>query len=54
MAEGNSGSNTGIVAIVVIFLIVVILAFLAYSGGFFGGSKKTSVDVNISAPSTHK
>lgn len=37
MAEGNSGSNTGIVAIVVIFLVVLILGFLAFRGGMFGG-----------------
>ena len=50
MAEGERGSNTGIVAIVVIFIIVVVLAFLAYRGGLFGG-RRTDVDVNISVPS---
>ncbi len=50
MAEGESSSNTGVVAIVVIFLIVVVLAFLAFRGGLFGG-KTTKVDVNVSAPS---
>ncbi|MBV9923475.1 MAG: hypothetical protein JOZ96_00435 [Acidobacteria bacterium] len=53
MAEGDSSSNTGVVAILVIFLIVVLFAFFAWRGGLFGGgSKKTDVDVNISAPAT--
>lgn len=55
MAEGNTGGgNTGIVAIVVIFLVVIVLAFLAYQGGMFGGSRKTTVDINVSAPGTSK
>ncbi len=50
MADGESSSNTGVVAILVIFLVVVVLAFLAWQGGVFGG-KTTKVDVDISAPS---
>ena len=53
MAEGEGSSNTGVVAIVVIFLIVVIAAFFAYRSGMNGGgTKKTEVDVNVTAPST--
>ena len=51
MAEGEGSSNTGVVAIVVIFLIVVIAAVFAWRSGVFGGSKKTEVDINVSAPS---
>jgi hypothetical protein len=52
MADGEGSGNTGVVAIVVIFLIVVIAAFFAWRGGMFGGgSKKTEVDVNVTAPS---
>jgi hypothetical protein len=51
MADGESSGNTGVVAILVIFLIVVIAAFFAWRGGMFGGSKKTEIDVNVSAPS---
>jgi len=50
MADSESASNTGVVAILVIFLIVVIAAFFAWRGGLFGG-KTTKVDVNVSAPS---
>lgn len=50
MADSESASNTGVVAILVIFLIVVIAAFFAWRGGMFGG-KKTEVDINVSAPS---
>ncbi len=52
MAEGEGSSNTGVVAIVVIFLIVVIAALFAWRSGVFGGgTKKTEIDVNVSAPS---
>ena len=51
MADSESSSNTGVVAILVIFLIVVIAALFAWRGGLFGGSSKTQVDVNVSAPS---
>ncbi len=50
MAEGEGGSNTGIVAILVIFIIVVVIAFLAFRGGLFGGGGKTDVKVDVSAP----
>jgi len=53
MADGESSGNTGVVAILVIFLIVVIAAFFAWRGGMFGGgTKKTEVDVNVTAPTT--
>jgi hypothetical protein len=50
MADSESASNTGVVAILVIFLIVVFAAFFAWRGGMFGG-KSTKVDINVSAPS---
>ncbi|MDT7688270.1 MAG: hypothetical protein QOJ70_2360 [Acidobacteriota bacterium] len=50
MADSDSSSNTGVVAILVIFLIVVIAALFAWRSGVFGG-KSTKVDVNVSAPS---
>ena len=54
MADGEGSSNTGVVAIVVIFLIVVIAALFAWRSGVFGGggTKKTEIDVNVSAPAT--
>jgi hypothetical protein len=52
MADSDSSSNTGVVAILVIFLIVVMFAFFAWRGGLFGGGGKTNkVDINVSAPS---
>lgn len=53
MAEGEGGSNTGIVAIFVIFLLVLILLFFGWRGGMFGG-KSTKVDVDVSVPGTNK
>jgi uncharacterized protein YxeA len=50
MADSDSSSNTGVVAILVIFLIVVIAALFAWRSGVFGG-KNTKVDINVSAPS---
>jgi hypothetical protein len=47
--NGNSGSNTGIIAILVIFVILVVGAFLAYRGGLFGG-KQNKVDINVTTP----
>ena len=47
MAEDNSGSNTGIVAIVVIFLVVLILGFLAFRSGMFGGRAPAGGNVNV-------
>jgi hypothetical protein len=50
MADSESSSNTGVVAILVIFLIVVIAALFAWRGGLLGGGTK-KVDINVSAPS---
>ena len=50
MAEGDSSSNTGVVAILVIFLIVVLIALFAWRGGLFGGGK-TDINVDVNAPS---
>jgi len=49
MAEGasNSGGNSGLAFIVGgLVVIVAIIAFVVYSGGF---TRKTSIDVNVSA-----
>jgi hypothetical protein len=52
MADSESSSNTGLVAIFVIFLIVVIAALFAWRTGLFGGGSTThKVDINVSAPS---
>ena len=45
----DSGSNTGVVAVLVIFVIVVVVAFFAWRGGLFGG-RNTKINVNVSAP----
>jgi hypothetical protein len=50
MADSESASNTGVVAILVIFLIVIIAAFFAWRGGMFGG-RTNKVDINVTAPS---
>lgn len=50
MADGDSSSNTGVVAILVIFLIVVLVALFAWRGGLFGGGK-TDVNVDVNVPS---
>lgn len=54
MADSESSSNTGVVAILVIFLIVVIAALFAWRSGLFGGAGSTThkVDINVSAPSS--
>jgi ABC-type cobalt transport system substrate-binding protein len=49
MAEGDSSSNTGVVAILVIFLIVVLVALFAWRGGLFGGGD-TDVNIKVDAP----
>ena len=46
--DNGGGGSTGVIAVLVIFLIVVAVLF-AWRGGLFGG-KKTTVDVNVTAP----
>jgi len=48
MADGDSGGNAGVLAVLVIFVIIVVAALFVFGGRMFGGNKK--VDVNISAP----
>ena len=48
MAESQSGSSAGIVAVLVIFVLLVLAALFMFGGRIFGERK--SVDVNISAP----
>ena len=53
MASSDSSNNTGIVAIVAIMLMLAIAGFLAWRGGIFGGSGKTTthkLDVNVNTP----
>jgi len=38
-----------VIAVLVIFLIVIAVLFFAWRGGMFG-SKKTTVDVNVTTP----
>lgn len=51
MAETESGSGAGIVAIVVIFVILVLAALFVFGGRFLRGGGKQEIDVNISTPS---
>jgi hypothetical protein len=48
MAESESGSSAGILAILVIFIVLVVAGLLVFGGRIFSGNKK--VDVNISTP----
>jgi len=48
MAE-NSGSSTGVVAVLVIFVIIVLAGLLVFGARMFNTTKK--VDINISTPS---
>lgn len=50
MADSESASNTGVVAILVIFLVAIALLFFAWRGGLFGG-KTNKVEVDINTPS---
>jgi len=52
MADSESASNTGVVAILVIFLIVVIAAVFAWQGGMFGGKKSTDVNIKVDTPAS--
>jgi hypothetical protein len=47
--NGGGGSSVGVVAVLIIFVIVIVLGIFAWKGGLFGG-KKTTVDVNVTAP----
>jgi hypothetical protein len=52
MADNGEGAGSaGVVAIVAIFVLVILGALYVFRGKIFGGGSKTSVDVNISAPS---
>ena len=52
MGEGESSSNTGVVAILVIFLVVVVLAVLAFRGNLFGGGGDKDINIKVDAPAT--
>jgi hypothetical protein len=48
MANSESSSSTGIVAIVAILLMLAIAGFLAWRGGLFGGGSDTKqLDINV-------
>ncbi len=49
MAQSESGSSAGIVAILVIFVVLILAALFMFGGRLFGERK--GVNVNISAPS---
>ncbi len=51
MSEDNSTGSNFIWAIALI-IIVAIIAGVMYKSGFLGGTKKESVDINITAPAT--
>ena len=50
MADSESASNTGVVAILVIFLIVVLVALFAWRGGLFGGGGDTDINIKVDTP----
>lgn len=53
MADNNSTSNTGIVAVLVIFLVVALgVGIFAFRGRIFGDGPKTTekVDVHVTMP----
>ena len=53
MANSDSSSSTGIVAIVAILLMLAIAGFLAWRGGLFGGGGSShKLDVNVNTPSS--
>jgi len=47
--DNGGGGSTGVIAVLVIFLIVIAVLFFAWRGGMFG-SKKATVDVNVTTP----
>jgi len=55
MADEREGSsNTAIIAIIVIVLIAAVGLFIAYQGGYLGGTAPTEqqkIDIDIKAPS---
>lgn len=51
MAEGNSTGNNLIWAITVL-LVVAIIAGLLYYTGVLGGTKKETIDINVTTPSS--
>jgi hypothetical protein len=52
MADGESSSNTGVVAILVIFLIVVMVALFVWRPWQASGTKEINVDVNVPSGSS--
>jgi hypothetical protein len=53
MADSDSSSSTGIVAIVAILLMLAFAGFLAWRAGVFGGGDgDRKLDVDINTPST--
>lgn len=51
MADENGTGNNLIWAIAMIIIVAIIAGALYYSG-FLGGTKKESIDINVSAPSS--
>ena len=49
MAEGNSTGNNLIWAITILIVVAIIAGVLYYSG-FLGGTKKESIDINVTTP----
>ncbi len=51
MAESDSSSSTGIVAIFAILLMIVIASFIAWRAGVFGrGGDHKTLEVNVNTP----
>ncbi len=52
MAQSESSSNTGVVAIFAILLMVMIAGFIAWRAGVFGGNdgdSHHSLDINVNS-----
>lgn len=53
MAESESSSNTGVVAIFAILLMILVAGFVAWRAGAFGGGKggdtHHSLDINVNS-----
>lgn len=51
MADSESSSSTGIVAIFAILLMIMIAGFIAWRAGVFGGGgDHRSLDINVHTP----
>lgn len=50
MADDSSGASGAMWAVTTLLIVVLVLAVL-YFGGILGGTKKSTIDVNVQTPS---